>query len=377
MKNILVFFGGNSVEHDISIITAIQVCSSLNDEKYNVIPVYISKSGEWYIFKQLLNVADFTNYEFKSKNIVFLKNGFLEYKCLCKRKKIKIDCVIIAMHGGYGEDGSVAGCCNLNSIPFVNPGLESSSVGLNKILFKTLLKGLEIPYVKYCNLNKNCDVFNKNLYSEIATILGNEIIVKPNRLGSSIGVSIVDDYESYVNAVSLGFNFENDLLIEKRLTNFSEYNIAIYKNSEGLVVSDIEQPLNYNSILTFDDKYIGDAKTKGSMESLKKIFPANIKEEVKKDIIKYSKLCYEKLFMKGVIRFDFIFDNIEERLYLNELNTIPGSFANYLFKTKNISFSKMLDEMIDYAIYQHDLECKLVKSFDSSVLNTELYNFKK
>ncbi len=377
MKNVVVFFGGNSVEHDISIITAIQVCSSLNDEKYKVIPVYISKNGEWYSFKQLLNVADFNNCELKSKNIVCFKNGFLEYKCLCNRRKIKVDCAIIAMHGGFGEDGSVAGCCNLNSIPFVNPGLEASSVGLNKILFKTLLKGLEIPYVKYCNLNKQSDVYNIDLYYEITEVLGDKIIIKPNRLGSSIGVSIVDDYDSYVNALSLGFNFENDLLIEKRLTNFNEYNIAIYKNLEGLVVSEIEQPLNYNSILTFEDKYIGDAKTKGSMESLKKIFPANINDKLRNEIIQYSKLCYEKLFMKGVVRFDFIFDNNEKVLFLNEVNTIPGSFANYLFRSNNISFSKMLDEMIDYAVYEHDLDFKLVKSFDSSVLNAEFNNLKK
>ena len=356
VKNILVLFGGASVEHDISVITAVQVCVSLNDELYNVIPVYISKFGTWFKMERLLSVSDFNNCALKNKDIVYLDNGFLQYKSLLKKSKCKIDCVILSMHGGCGEDGSFAGYCKINSIPFINPGVEASSSGLNKIFFKTLLKGLNIPYVEYCELRKDDNVFCEESYKQIINILGENIIIKPNRLGSSIGVSVVDDYSSYVSGIELGFKFESNLLVEKRLIDFNEYNIAIYKNIDGLVVSDIEQPLNQNAILTFEDKYIGDIKTKGSMESLKKIFPADICDELKEQIIYYAKLCYEKMFMKGVVRFDFLFDNINKKLYLNEVNTIPGSFANYLFRRKKISFSKILDEMIDYAVYEFDIE---------------------
>lgn len=377
MKNILVLFGGETTEHDISILTAIQVCDSFDVLKYNVVPVYINKNGEWFLVSDVGSVARFLKSEFNIKNRCVLNyDGVLSVGKGLRSKKITIDYAFICMHGINGEDGTMAGLLDLYHIPTVNCGVESSSIAMNKILFKKFMLAIGVPVIDYfdvCSVDEVITRLNKKTKDGRFLF---PLIVKPARLGSSIGVVVCNNIDEYEKACVDGLMLDDSLLVERCLTNFNEYNIAIYNTEDGFVVSDIEQPLSSSKFLSFEEKYLNDGKGDG-MENISRVFPAKISKNLQSEIAMYAKKIYHELNMKGVVRFDFIYDNQDKKLYINEANTIPGSYANYLFRNKQISFTHMLDDLIAYARVDYINKKNIVKTFDTSVLKEYSYSIKK
>lgn len=357
MKNIAVIFGGKSTEHDISILSANLVMKILKDDM-NIIPIYITKTNEFYT-GDMLDTKVFKEFnEKKFIQISFVKNQIFKVK----RKKLKyyktLDAVIPIMHGKNGEDGTLQGMLELLEIPYTQSGVLASGLTLDKLYTKYILKELNIPYVDYYCIqkNENYDI------EEIVNILGFPLIIKPSNLGSSIGISKVNSLEELDTAIDLAFMFDEKLLIERCLEEFKEYNISVFKTQKGIETSLIEQPLSKQDILTFQDKY--KTKTGKGMEGLDRIFPAQIDDNLKTEIETYAKKAYKGFNMKGVVRIDFLY---KDRIYLNEINSIPGSMAYYLWKDK-YTFKELMLTLLKQAEIDFKVKNKSTSYFDGTVL---------
>lgn len=368
MKNIGVIFGGKSSEHDISIISACSLMQNLDEKKFNIYPLYVTKKGEILLNKEFSNIKTFqTNKKLLGEKVCFLcgANNIYVQKGKKFKKYTNLDFCFVVMHGVNGEDGNFSAILNMSNIPYSCADILASSVAMDKVATKYFCKGVNIPVLNFVSIKKQ-DFLN-NYKSTLLSIkkIGFPCIIKPAKLGSSIGISKCENPKELINALNLAFVFDLEVLIEPYLEDFKEYNIALLKIDNEVVFSQIEQPLKNDEILSFQDKYLNNSKVKG-MESLDRIIPAKIDETNKKLLQKYAKKVYESLNFGGVIRIDFICFN--NKIYLNEINSIPGSFANYLF---DMPYKILLQNIIDEEINNFKEKQNLTYSFESSVLNLE------
>lgn len=366
MLNVMVVFGGKSVEHDISIITGVLTTNTL-DGVFNAIPVYISKNGDWYYGENLKSL-----YFFKNENLKKCKKaGFVlgqPYLYELKKGKmkggIKIDCVINCTHGVNGEDGMVAGVVQSLNIPFASPDGFCSAFSMDKERTKILLKGLKIKSLPYATLKKE-EVEKNSEVLECVKKLGFPVIIKPANLGSSIGIGVAKDKAGLLEKLSEAFTYDNKVIAEKALSGFTEINCAVCFDGENTLVSECERPINGNDVLTFADKY---------QKSVEREFPAKIDKTLSDKIKKISQTIYEKCGFRGIIRIDFLVTGDE--VYVNEINSVPGSLAYYLFCDTFSDFVLLLEKIIKNAINEHKNSEKKLYKFSSDVLYGE-YNNKK
>lgn len=371
-KNIAVIFGGRSVEHDISIITGIQVLCALDKDKYNIIPIYISKDNHFYTGKQLFDINTFSMFNFEKK---LSKINFSNYdqsisilKGRFQKLKSKIDFAFLALHGGLGEGGGVQGLLQTCNIPFSTCGVLGSSICMNKYLTKLICQSKNILTPDFVVIDEKEYKNQSDFLSEILKILSFPLIVKPNSLGSSIGVNFCQNKEQLINAISFAFMFDRKVIVEKAVENLRELNIAVLGNANHIEFSDIEEVTPKKDFLTYENKYLNQNNSKG-MESLDRIIPAVIDNSIKDTIVEYSNIIFKTLELSGCVRIDFLMDSISNKVYLNEINTIPGSIANYLWKEKKYSFSQLLEKMLDYSLSELEELNSKVTRFSSSVLN--------
>ncbi|KJU82575.1 D-alanyl-alanine synthetase A [Candidatus Magnetobacterium bavaricum] len=376
-----IIFGGVSVEHEVSIISGIQALYALDAERYNGIPIYISKAGLWYIGKGLSEIGNFSNTaSLLDKSAHVLPSGqngqlvlFDTTPTLFRKKPIEsIDIVFPVIHGTNGEDGTLQGMLELFNIPYVGCDVQSSAVGMNKILFKGLLKGNNIPAVDYVELSMQDWLLHQHdCVNKIESKLGYPIIVKPSNLGSSIGISPVNNINELENAIVNAGQYSRSILVESLVQNLRELNCSVLGDRDGSAVSAIEEPIRNSSILSFSDKYEG-GKTKGGnakgMASTSRILPARISEPLKLKIEQLSKQVFGLLGASGVARIDFLMNKETEDLYVNEINTIPGSLSFYLWEKSGISFTELTSRMIKIALDRHRNKAKNIYVFDSNIL---------
>ena len=378
MLNIGVVFGGVSCEHDISIITAMQVINNLDQTKYNVYPIYIAKSGKWYYGKNFYDINSVVNYSNNSKQCTFVMGDITLYsvgKLKGLKKICNLDYILVSMHGINGEDGSIVAISNMLGCGNCSPSLVSSAVCMDKCVFKDYVKGLGI-----CNVVKSVEYVKGNSVDKLATAIKTNklrypLILKPAMLGSSIGIAIANNEEELINKLAFCLRFDNKILIEEKLENFREFNIAIVRSRNQLIVSSIEEPINHKAILDFNDKYISGNKQSLGMASLKRKVPADIDDGLAKEISAIACKLYSSLDLTSVVRFDFIYDADDEKLYLNEVNSIPGSYAYYLFP--GMRFAHMLDVIIDNAVFDKQHTDNQIKYFHSNVLKNTSGGIKK
>lgn len=377
-QNVMVVFGGVSCEHDISIITAYQTVMNINTESYNIYPVYICKDGVWKYIEKFESIKDFYSLAKKCREVVLIPSSNNLY--LRKNKSLiglcELHCVINCMHGVNGEDGSMAGLLQLSSIPCTSSSLLGSILGIDKCAFKQYLKSSGIPLVKSVCVD-TYEYFSdvKKCITKIEKSVGYPLIIKPARLGSSIGIKVCKKPHDLANFIENALKFDKKVLIEQYLEDIKEYNIAIYNSLEGVRVSSIESPLSSDEILSFNNKYL--SSKSGGEYIVARRKTVKIHKKLKKDIETIAYQCYSLLECQGVVRFDFIVTGDDE-LYLNEVNTIPGSLANYLFSNTGLDFTTQLDEQIKYAIHSNLLDNKIIHTFESSVLTSvDLTSFNK
>ena len=355
MKNIAVFFGGVSVEHDVSVITGVMTLNSLDRLKYNPVPVFVSNKGEWFTGEILFDLDNYKALDQKKlKRVTFFAGENVLYSV--KKNKLKavadIAVAINCMHGERGEDGALAGLTAMCKIPLASPNMLASSVCMDKSFTKTVLSGLKVKALPSYYLEKEEQLLS------LPKKLTYPLIVKPNRLGSSVGINVAEDEKQLKSAFRYAKRFGEGAIIEPCLTGFKEINCAAYRRADGkITVSECEQPIGRTEILSFNDKYKGG----------KRVFPADIEEKFSNKIKETTLKVYSALGCSGVIRIDYFIKG--EEIYLNEINTVPGSLAHYLFVETMKDFSLMLDDLIAVAEVNFAKESTLVTKNHTDILS--------
>lgn len=375
-----VIFGGKSVEHEISVISALQACEYIDRDKYEVIPLYMTKTGEFYTGEQMGNIERYRDIPvlLKESTRVLLLNE--EDRVDLVRYPMKkfgnnvlgsIDVAFPIVHGTNVEDGTLQGYLQTLGLPYVGCDVLSSAVGMNKYVMKTVFKDNDIPVLDCvcCNLTDYADV--EKLMDGVEGKFPYPVIVKPINLGSSVGISKASDRAQLEEALNLAFTFAPKVLIEPAIRQLKEINCAVLGDELEAEASECEEPLNAEEILTYEDKYIGGGKSKGGskgMASLSRAIPANISQERREEIRQMAVRAFKCLGCSGVARIDFMIDKETDKVYLNEINTIPGSLAFYLWEPVGVSYPQLLERMIQLALKRHRENRKLTFSFDTNVL---------
>ena len=375
-ENLIVIFGGASSEHDVSIISALQAINYIDVDYYNVIPVYIDQNNVWYTGKILKDITNYKNLKTKRLKQVSIIAGheYLYQKFLFGYyKKLKIDCALVIMHGINGEDGKVMSLLDLAGIPYQCSNTCESSICLDKTIFKDYLNGLKVNNVKGVGITQY--LYNNNP-EKIYQLLENEIeypmIVKPATQGSSIGIKVCYNRTQLEDAIVGSFELGEKVLIEQFLDDITEINVAIVRDDDKLIVSELEQPLKSSDILSFENKYLNESN---SMQGISRIIPAPIDDKTKSKIKDMAIKVYENLNLKGVVRFDFILN--KDNVYLNEVNSIPGSLAYYLFEPLGIDYNKLINILIKNTyLYETNTKKKIHRYF-SNILDGTNISIKK
>jgi D-alanine-D-alanine ligase len=383
---ICVIFGGKSAEHDVSIITGIQAINKLSKDKYNVVPVYISREGVWHSGLKLLNLNAYKNPNSLLNQVdkVYFKPSFGDHtlyfekkSLLGNKRQIQIDVVIPALHGTYGEDGKIQGLLELIGIPYTGCDTLASAVGMDKIAMKKILAFNKLPLVSHFSFDIREWYTNQNAILEKANSMEYPLIIKPSDLGSSIGVSKANNQNELIEAIDLASQFSNNVIVEKMVKNLLEINCAVVGNKEKATASYCEEPHFEDDVLSYKDKYVSKEGSSEGMGGSKRTIPADIPAEQTKKIQEMAIETFKCLFSEGVARIDFLIDKNDNKIYVNEINTLPGSFAFYLFEPAGKPFATLLEEIIQLAIQRRKRQDGLTTNINVNIFSNDLGSFPK
>ena len=385
MIKVGVIFGGDSVEHEVSIISALQAMENIDEEKYEIIPIYISKDRHFYTGNALRDMETykyFDNMKKYVKEITICRKGndivLQKVKGFFGRDVNTIDVAFPIVHGKGVEDGSLAGYLETLSMPVVGPSVLGAALGQDKVVLKQVLEanGIKTPkYVWFYDYEYN---MNKDEIIEKIEKLNYPVIVKPANLGSTIGIGVAHNKEELTKAIEEALEYEKKIEVEEMINNLQELNCAVFGNYEYNETSLIAEMKVKHELLTFEDKYLSGGKGKGmkmgskmpsSMSTSEFDVPANISEEMTNKIYEISKQVFKVLNLKGVCRIDYLVNKETGEIYVNEPNTIPGSLAFYLYKPKGKDYKTLTDELIKSAIKDYKNEMHKTSSFTSNILS--------
>jgi len=374
-----VIFGGETVEHEVSIITAVQAMEHMNKDKYEIVPIYISKDRIWYTGKMLMDIdvyQDFNELKKYAKEVVLTKTteGFFlqRTKGLFKRNVTDIDIAFPIVHGNNAEDGTLQGYLDSVGIPYVGSRVLGSALGQDKVIMKQIFKDTKLPIVDYIWFfdNEYADDCDK-IFEEVEK-LGYPVVVKPATLGSSVGISYVKDDNELAKAIEEAMKYDVKIVIEKAVSNLVEVNCSVFGNYSHQETSVIEEVTSEEELLTFADKYISGGKKKGAskgMASASRKIPADISKDLEEKIKETSKAAFKALNLSGVCRIDYLIDKKTKKFYINEPNTIPGSLSFYLWEPSGKKYIDLLDELITLAIKDYKNRSRKIYSFESNILS--------
>lgn len=376
-----VIFGGETVEHEVSVITAVQAMEHMNLDKYEVIPIYISKDRMWYTGEMLKDIEvyrDFNELKRYAKRVVLTKIDDKFYlqktKGLFRKNVTDIDIAFPIVHGNNAEDGTLQGYLDSVGIPYVGSRVLGSALGQDKVVMKQIFESAKMPIVDYTwfydsEYADDCDKIFANVKK-----LGYPVIVKPATLGSSVGITYVKEEKDLAKAIEEAFVYDTKVVVEKAVQNLVEVNCSVLGNYSHQETSVIEEVTSDEDFLTYADKYIGGSKGKlkgasKGMASASRIIPARISKELENKIKETSKEVFRLLNLGGVCRIDYLIDKKTNKYYINEPNTIPGSLAYYLWDKVGKDYSELLDEMITTAIKDYKNRARKTYSFESNILS--------
>ena len=359
------------MENEISVVTALQTIEAMDKQKYNVVPIYIAKNGRWYSGKDFLAVGNYRNMAslLKKRNEVYFKAEFGE-RILhgpCGRKIAAIDVILPCLHGTNCEDGTVQGLLDVIGIPYVGCNTFASANGMDKISMKQILRSAGIPVVDFeWFSDKDWDENRDKIIARIEKNLEYPVIVKPSNSGSSVGIAPAHNKAELEEAITNAAQFTTRIIVERMLEHLKEVNCSVLGDYFECTPSVCEVPLRSGEILTYSDKYmeggakgaksgaklsgskLGGAKSEG-MRSTKRELPANIPDNETELIRTLAVKTFRTLGCEGVSRIDFMIDEVDRRVYVNEINTIPGSLSSYLWDFSGIPFPEMIDRLISRA----------------------------
>lgn len=365
-----VIFGGRSLEHDLSVLTAIQAMDNIDKERYEVVPIYITKDLTFYSGGMLRYIDSYKDFRlidrYATKVNLINKNGkfILQTTGLIKRVYKEIHLAFPMVHGKYTEDGSIVGYLETLGIPVVGSDIYSSSLCQDKVFTKEVLNGNDIPVVDYVYFSDSDYKLDKEDIFKKIEELSYPLIIKPARLGSGIGIEIVNRKEELESSIEKAMKNDERVLVEEYIADRREFNMAVLLSKGKLIGSVIEEiikdePCNYY------DKYRKDNED----DTFKRIFPADISKTLTEEIEKTSKKTYKVLALSEVARIDYVYDNKKKKLYVNEVNTIPNFFSHHLFDDKNIDYRELLGIMIKEAIDKIHKENDMVKDIEDNLFN--------
>lgn len=381
-----VIFGGESVEHEVSIISAVQAMTKMDQEKYEIVPIYITKDGEWYTGEMLKDIdyyQDLSLLKKYAKNVILYKHEgtfVLQTKGFLKHIVKEIDVVFPIVHGTNVEDGVLQGYLQTIGIPFVGPDTYAAVVGQDKVYMKSIWALEELPMTKFIwfydqDYRSNSDDIIKRVDK-----MKYPVIVKPASTGSSVGIQVVHNKENLSKAIDEAIQYDHKILVEELVENLKEVNISVLGNSDSQLLSAIEEVLPSKDFLTYEDKYIGNGKLKGKggfkqpmktskgMLSASRKIPADLSEKLQHEIETVAVAAFKSLGASGCCRIDFLIDDKAQKVYINEINSIPGSLAFYLWEAKGVDYTSLLGDMINIAVKDHKKRISKTHSFDSNIL---------
>lgn len=380
MYNIGVIYGSRTCEHDVSIISALQAAQALDTKNYNITYIYIGREGTWYTGEALADVKFYEHFDAAKLTRVLPagENGKLVLYHLPEKKKLfggaaaervaVLDVVMPVLHGLNGEDGTLQGMLELFDVPYTSAGVMGSAVGMDKITMKLLFKGCGFPVVEGVWFDRGRWSRERDgVMDECEDKLGFPLIVKPANLGSSIGINIAHDRNQLEDAIETAAAYDHRILVEKAVTPLREVNCSVLGYGDHVETSELEMPVTQEEFLTFEGKYTRNAKGAGGMASQVRLIPAPISEQAAQTVRDLAVRAFRAMDLKGVVRIDFILDE-DENVFINEANTIPGSLAFYLWEPKGISFSALLDGMVECAFSAWADRKASVFSHDSTLL---------
>ena len=374
-----VIFGGQTVEHEVSIISAIQAMENLNKDKYEIIPIYIAKNKIWYTGHPLMEVDFYKDFENNKKyvskvNLYKTEKGFFLQKTtgLFRKNVTDVDIILPVVHGNNIEDGTLAGLLETIGIPYVGSHVIGSAIGQDKVIMKQVMASAGIPIVDYTWFFYNEYVEDKSSIINNIKKLGYPVVVKPATLGSSVGITYVKSEKDLESAIDEAISYDNKIVVEKAVDNLIEVNSSVLGNYEFQRVTPLEEVMGLDEILSYNDKYLSGSKgsktsSKG-MASTNRIIPARISKKLTDDISETSKKVFKLFNLSGVCRIDYLIDSKTKKFYVNEPNTCPGSLSFYLWKEAGLKYSELLDEMISIAIKEYKNKQKKTMSFESNIL---------
>jgi D-alanine-D-alanine ligase len=384
-----VVFGGWSVEHEVSVITGIQALHALKDTEFQAFPIYIGKSGQWYCGDALAEIDRYRDTSLLARSafavdplsgeggrlrLVGKKKGFFS-----KTYDLTVDVLLVAMHGSEGENGGLQGLLETLNVPYTGSDVTASAVGMDKSLAKTLCRSAGVPVVDAVVIREHEWRGQEDArLRQCESTLGFPVIVKPCRLGSSIGISRTTNVEALESAVEEGLRLDEKILVESCIESLREFNCSVIGDVRSAEVSAIEEPVRSagEALLSYEQKYQRGAKQSGSksqvadrgMASLDRVIPAEIPETLAADIRRLAYKIFRTLGCSGVARIDFLYDEVKEQLFFNEINTIPGSFSFYLWQPAGLPFDRLLTRLVEIALDRHRRKLGKIRSYDTDLL---------
>src|SRR3989338_808132 len=343
METIGIFFGGKSPEHDISIITGQLIISGLKGMGFTVVALYVEKENRWHLGDQDSSMQFFRGNQASSKKtgdyaidlaessgkIVFRKNGW-------GNKKINIDLAFPAFHGRYGEDGTMQGLFEMFGIPYVGCDVTSSALTMDKVFTKELYRDLGLPTSKFLSINKK-DWQNqqKNLKEKIASQLRGPLFVKPARLGSSIGIAKISNPQELEQAIEVALHYDDKVIIEESVENVMDITCAVLGNDD--LTSSLLQESNFKEkFFSYEDKYLNDGGAQLGKSENNMIIPAGLDAPTTQKIQEMAKTVFKAFGCSGLARVDFLYNKKTKDIFVNEVNTLPGTLYHHLWKKSGI-----------------------------------------
>ncbi|MBU9713786.1 D-alanine--D-alanine ligase family protein [Evansella tamaricis] len=382
---VAVIFGGMSVEHEVSVISALQAIQNMDKERYEIIPLYISKEGSWYTGEELIDIEEYKNLKglLQKAQKVQISRTSVNQVAIHKDPKPKfgksfineIDVAFPIVHGTFVEDGVLQGFLELLKIPYVGCDVVSSSTGMDKVIMKNVYRDSGLPILEYVWFYSSEWTEDQDaLVKKVEETLSYPVIVKPANLGSSVGISKATNQEELEEAVELASQFALKIVVEKAVQNLTEVNCSVLGDYESVEASVIEQVLGSDEFLSYEDKYAGgsskDSGASKGMESTNRIIPAEIGEEKTKEVQELAKRAFQVLGCNGVSRIDFLIDNDDgKKVYINEINTIPGSLSFYLWEPSGKPYQQLLNDLIQLALKRERERNQLMFSIDSNLFS--------
>jgi D-alanine-D-alanine ligase len=369
MKKIAVIFGGVSAEHEVSIITGLQVLEQIDRDKYDPYCIVLGKDG---LFRHQPRVKKRKDFKIDKGSIInFGKDEsggyFVESRPLAKKNRI--ESAYLALHGGNGESGQVQGFLDTLGIPYTSPDVEASATTMNKVMTKQVLSDTGI------NVVPGISVFSKDIKENIDNVMATikksisvPVIVKPVHLGSSIGINIARTEIELKKHLLEASHSDSEVLVEKLLSGFTEYNCAVRRRGDEVETSEIERPINHDEILSFADKYQrGGNKKQSGMASLNRELPAKISQILKSRIEETAIEAFEACRCKGMVRIDFMVTS-SGKVYLTEINPIPGSMSYYLWEASGYTFTQQITDLIEQSILDWHEKTSLDLSYETDIV---------